>query len=521
MVEQASDTHQSRIYKRRWWTLAALSLSLLIVVIDTSILNVALPTLQRELDASGTQLQWMVDAYILVFAAMLLPMGSLGDRLGRAHVLRAGMLIFVAASLGAVFSQSASQLIAARAVMGMSAAMIMPSTLAIIMNVFPREERGKAIGVWAAVSGAGIALGPILGGLLIEYFNWGAIFFVNVPIIVVALIAGRFLVPNSRDPHPRRFDLPGTILSASALSILVFGLIEGGDLGWTHPVVGASLAAAVVVGILFVAWERHTANPLLDIRLFRSLRFSAGAGSITLLVFGQFGMVFGLTQYMQFVLDYSALETGIRFLPLAAGIAIGSGMSHRMVRRLGTTRVMVQGFLGFTVTVALASFWQIDTPYWTLGLIFFLWGLSMGNIIAPAVDSVLGAVPKARSGVGSAINSVSVQVGGAIGVATLGSVLVSVYSSSVAPAIASISMLPVELADAARDSVGAAIIIAGTLPEGVGDVLALAARESFMDAWQVMALVVCGIGVVAAVFVRRFMPPRHLPEEEVEKLAPL
>jgi predicted MFS family arabinose efflux permease len=358
-----------------------------------------------------------------------------------------------------------------------------------------------------------------LGGLLIEYFHWGAIFFINVPIVAVALIAGWFLVPNSRDPHPRRLDIPGTILSAFALSILVFGLIQGGDWGWTDPVVGAMLAGAVVIGLLFVIWERHTANPMLDMRLFRHPRFSVGAGSITLLVLGQFGMIFGLTLYMQFVLGYSALETGIRFLPMAVGMAIGSGMSHRLVGRFGTTRVIATGFLGFTVIVFFASFWQIDTPYLVLGLILLFWGFFNGNIMAPAMDSVLGAVPEARSGVGSAMNSTSIQVGGAIGVGALGSVLSSVYSSSVAPAIAAMPTLPAELADAARDSVGTAIIIAGTLPEGTGDTLALAARESFMDAWQVMALVVCGIGVVATGFILRFMPPRHLPEEELEELA--
>ena len=518
MVEQTPATEQSRIYRRRWWTLAVLSLSVLIVAIEISRLNVALPTLQRELDTSGAELQWIVNAYILALAAFLLTMGSLGDRLGRAPALRAGLFIIAAASLGAMFSRSAFQLIAARAVIGVGAALIMPATLAIITNVFPREERGKAIGAWAAMSGVGIALGPILGGLLIEYFHWGTIFLINVPVVAVALIAGWFLVPNSRDPHPRRLDIPGTILSASALSLLVFGLIKAGDWGWADPMVDAILAGAVVAVILFIAWERHTATPMLDIGLFRHPRFSAGAGSITLLMLGQFGMIFGLILYMQFVLGYSALETGIRFLPIALGWSIGASVSHRLVTNFGTTRVIASGFLGFTVMVVFASFWQIDTSYLVLGLILFFWGFFSGNIMVSAVDSVLGAVPQARAGVGSAMHGTSVQVGGAIGVASLGSVLSSVYSSSVTPAIAAIPDLPMELADTARDSVGAAVIAASTLPEGAGDALALAARESFMDAWQVMALVVCGIGVVTIGFVLRFMPPRHLPEEEVGEL---
>jgi len=455
----------------------------------------------------------------LAFAALLLTMGSLADRLGRARVLQAGLLLFGAASLGAVFCQTAAQLIAARVFMGIGASLIMPATLAIIVNVFPREERGKAIGVWVAVPGVGIALGPITGGLLIEYFNWGAIFFINIPIVVVALTAGWFLVPNSRDPHPRRLDILGTILSAAALSLLVFGLIKGSDWGWGSQAVVGSLAGAVVVGILFVTWERHTANPMLDMWLFRNPRFSTGAGSITLLMLGQMGLVFGLTQYMQFVHGYSALQTGLRFLPLAFGMAMGSNMSHRLVGRLGTTRVTFFAFCGFAAMNAGASFWQVDTSFLVLGLMFFVMGFCMGNIVAPSVDAVLGAVPEVRAGVGSATNSVSVQVGGAIGVASLGSVLSSAYTSKVDPLLAAMPGLPPDVANVARDSVGAAMIVSDTLPEGAGEALAMAAGESFMDAWQVMALVACGIGVLAAGLIIKFMPPRHLPQEETYESA--
>ncbi|MBM3131934.1 MAG: MFS transporter, partial [Chloroflexi bacterium] len=245
MTGRATDAMQARIYKRRWWTLAVLSMSLLIIGIDNTILNVALPTLQRELDTTGSELQWIVDAYVLAFAALLLTMGALGDRFGRALLLRIGIFVFGAASFGATFADSASHLVIARSIMGIGASMIMPATLAIISNVFPREERGKAIGAWGAVTGAAIALGPITGGILLEHFYWGSVFFINVPVVIVALVAGWFLVPESRDPNPRRPDIPGTVLSSGALSLLVFGLIKGGDWGWRDPGVLGTLCGSV------------------------------------------------------------------------------------------------------------------------------------------------------------------------------------------------------------------------------------------------------------------------------------
>ena len=377
------------------------------------------------------------------------------------------------------------------------------------LYVEQRSSTSELYVSWGAMNGAGVALGQILGGVLIEYFSWSAIFFINVPIVVVALAVGLFLVPNSRDPNPRRPDIPGTVLSVGTLSILVFGLIKGGDWGWSDPVVLASLAGALLLGALFVVWERRTSTPLLDIWLFRNRRFSVGTSSVALIAFAQFGIIFGLTLYMQFVQGYSALETGIRFLPVAAGIALGSGTSHRRIARFGTHRVVALGFLGVSVLAGLAAFWQVDTAFWHLGLMFFVWSFCMGNIIAPSVDAVLGAVPGERAGVGSAVNGVSVQVGGAIGVATLGSVLSTVYASKIEPVVSALTQLPEEAARMARDSVGTAMIVADKLPGQIGDTLAAAAGRSFMDGWQVLALVVCGLGIVGSLWALKFMPPRH------------
>ncbi len=506
----------TRDYRRRWWTLVVIAISVLIVVIDSTIVNIALPTLQRELNTTLSQLQWIINAYIMVFAALMLTMGALGDLIGRAKMLQAGIVVFAGASLAAAFASSGGQLILWRSIMGIGGAMILPATLAIITNVFPREERGKAIGVWAGLNGIGVALGPIIGGLIIENFQWHWIFLINIPIAAVALIAGWFLVPDSRDPSPKRPDLPGTILSAAALSSLVFGLIQGGNWGWTNPAVIGSLSGSVVIIILFILWERHTNQPMLEIGFFRSARFSAGVGAVSIMSLALIGITFALTLYMQFVNGYDALETGIRFLPLALGIFIGAGSADKIVSRLGTTRVMVLGFIGTAIIGALASFWQVETAYWQLGLMFFGLGFFLGYIAAPATEAVMGALPEARAGIGSAMNTVSRLVAGSIGVAALGSALSTIYSSSFAKAAATIAGLPAEIAEAASESVGAAVTIAETLPPGVGDALAQAAKESFMDGWQVMAFVTCGVSAIGAIVVLKSMPPRHepLPEEQ-------
>lgn len=505
----------SRAYRMRWWTLVVIAVSVLIVVIDSSIVNIALPTLQRELGTTMSELQWIVSAYIMAFAAMMLTMGALGDRLGRARMLHAGIVIFGGASLAAAFASTGGQLIIWRAIMGIGGAMILPATLAILTNVFPREERGKAIGVWAGLNGIGIALGPIIGGLIIDELQWNWIFLVNIPIAVVALTAGWFLVPDSRDPNPKRLDPQGTVLSAAALSALVFGLIQGGNWGWTDGAVIGSLAGSVALMALFALWERHTTHPMLEIGFFRSARFSVGVGAVSMMALALVGMTFALTLYMQFVNGYGALETGIRFVPLALGIFMGAGSADKLVSRLGTTRVIVTGFAGTAVIGALASFWEVNTAYWQIGAMFFGLGFFLGYIAAPATDAVMGALPEARAGVGSAMNTVSRLVAGSIGVAALGAVLSTIYSSSFERAASAIAGLPADVAEAASDSVGAAVTIAAKLPPGLGDAVARAARESFMDGWQIMAFFTCGMSVIAALLILRFMPPRHeaLPAE--------
>ena len=511
MAGEGSVSRESVAYRRRWWTLGVLSTSLLIIGLDNTILNVAIPTLQREFDASATSLQWMVDAYILVFAGLLLTMGSLGDRYGRRLALQVGLVVFGLSSLFAAQAGSSGQLITARALMGIGGALIMPSTLSILTNVFPRDERGKAIGIWAGVSGLGIGLGPLAGGLLLEHFWWGSVFFINIPIIAVALVAGVLVVPESRDPHPVPLDIPGAVLSISAVTILVFSIIEAPVRGWTDGLVLAGFVVGVLLVGLFVFWEIRTEHPMLNLAFFRNPRFSAGAGAISIGFFSLFGMVFGMTQYLQFVQGYTPLEAGLRMVPMALGIAVGAGLSHRLVTRLGTNKVVAMGMVLVGGVLISISFWDPSTEYWVIGLTFFCMAFGMGNVMAPSTDSVMGAVPEANAGVASAMNDVTRQVAGAFGVAVMGSVMNTVYSGRMEDAV---TRLPAEAADAARDSVGAASRVASMLPGEIGTRLAETARTAFSDALGVAVLVAAGVALAGSALIAKFMPPRHLPKEE-------
>src|SRR5919108_1194005 len=331
IVYQEEEQHMSAtaqtIHDRRWWTLLVLSTALLVISLDNTILNVALPTIERDLDATSGQLQWIVDSYRLVFAGLLLTMGALGDRFTRRGALAAGLFIFGSASLASAFAGSAPMLIATRALMGVGGALIMPTTLSILTNVFPAHERPKAIGIWAAVAGIGVGVGPAAGGFLIDQFDWTAVFLVNVPIVIAALVAIPKLVPDSRDPEQARLDPVGALMSTAGLGVLTATIIEAPGWGWsdTRILAGFGIAAAVLAA--FVAWELRTSSPMLDVRLFRIRRFTGASGAATLVFFALFGAIYFLTTYLQEVLDYTPLEAGVRMLPIAAGLIVGGPMS--------------------------------------------------------------------------------------------------------------------------------------------------------------------------------------------------
>jgi len=512
LQENVSTEKLGRKYERRWLTLAVITITVIAIGLDQMILNIAIPTLQRELNATASQLIWMVDAYIVVFAGLMLTAGALGDKFGRAKALNVGIGIFAISSLGAAYSQTAEQLIAARAVMGISGALIMTATLSIVTDVFPREERGRAIGVWAGVSAMGIFLGPVIGGVLLENFWWGSVFLINVPIAIVALILGLALVPDSKDPAAPPLDIPGLVLSMAAIGFLVYGIIEAPSRGWTDARVLGSLTAFIPLAIVFLVWERRTSHPMIDFGFFSNPRFSAGAAGTSLASFARLGAGFGLTQYLQFVQGYTPLEAGVRMLPLVLGIAVGAGFSDRLVEKWGTTRVVSGGLTLMTGCIVTFLLWQPDTDYWLVGLNLAVLAFAVGNIMAPSTDAVMGAVPEAKAGVGSAINGVARMLAGALGAAVIGSVMYTIYSDQIADVVA---VLPSEVAEVASDSVGAAMHIASSLPPEVGQPLAQASGQAFTDSFGLALLIGAGVSLLGAVLVAMYMPPTHLKDDEI------
>ncbi|HWT23843.1 MAG TPA: MFS transporter [Solirubrobacteraceae bacterium] len=493
-------------YARRWKTLAVLSLALLIIGLDNTILNVALPSLQEEFDASSSTLQWIVDSYLLVFAGLLLTMGTLGDRFGRKLALQAGLALFGGASLAVLFVDSADGLIAVRAVMGVGGALIMPATLSVLTNVFPREERAKAIGIWAGMASIGIGLGPFFGGLLLEYFDWTSVFLVNVPVAAIALAAGALLVPESRDPEPGAFDVPGAVLSVGSLVSLVYAVIEAPERGWTDPRILACFGVAALLAVCFVRWELHTKEPMLNLSFFRNPRFSIASAGISIAFFSLFGAIFALTQFLQDAHGYSALEAGAAMTPMAAGLVAGSVSSIKLSARLGTAKVVTAGLLGLAACLAASVFWSADMPYLPLGLWFFGVAVALGWVTGPATDSVMGAVPEEKSGVASAMNDVTRQVAGALGTAVIGSMITSLYAARVGDSVAG---LPEEARVAAEDSIGHANAIAAQLPGEEGTRIADAAADAFTEAMGLGFAVAAAAALLAAVAVKLWLPARH------------
>jgi EmrB/QacA subfamily drug resistance transporter len=506
-----------KVYARRWKTLAVLSVALLIIGLDNTILNVALPSLQDEFSASSSTLQWIVDSYLLVFAGLLLTMGTLGDRFGRKRALMAGLALFGGASLAVLVVDSANQLIVVRGLMGIGGALIMPATLSIITNIFPREERGKAIGIWSAMASVGIGLGPLFGGLLLEWFSWTSVFLVNVPVAVLALVAGFVLVPESRDPKPGAFDALGAVLSIGALLALVYPIIEAQDRGWTNPIILSCFGLAAILGTAFVRWEMRTPSPMLNLSFFRNPRFSMASGAIGLAFFALFGAIFALTQWMQDAHGYSALQAGAAMVPLAAGLVVGAISSIKLVARFGTTRIVAAGLVGLGVQLATSLLWSPDMAYWSLGLWFFAVAMNMGWIMGPATESVMGAVPEDKAGVASAMNDVTRQVGGSLGTAVIGSLITSLYAANMTD---SVSSLPDSAQVAAKDSVGMANAVATKLPVSQAADLTHAAASAFTDAMAIGFTVAGVTAVLAAIAVKVWLPAKHAEQPVVREVMP-
>jgi EmrB/QacA subfamily drug resistance transporter len=507
-------------HPRRWLALGVLCLSLLLVVLDNTILNVALPTLAADLGASTSDLQWIVDAYVLVFAGLLLTAGSLGDRYGRRRSLTGGLALFGIASVAGALSGSVEELIAARAVLGLGAAFVMPATLSIITNLFTDpKERARAIAAWAGVAGLGVAIGPVTGGWLLEHFWWGSVLLVNVPFVVLALVAGRRLLPESRDPAQPRLDVGGAALSIVGLTALIWTLIEAPHHGWGDIVTIGGLGLAFAVGAAFVAWERRSDHPMLDLRFFEDRRFSVSTGAITFVMFAMFGSFFILTQLLQLALGYSAFESGVRMLPVAATMFVVAPTSARLVERLGTKLVVGTGMAVVSLGLLLTSRIEVTDGYGTVATAMVVLAFGMALVMAPATEAIMGSLPPAKAGVGSAVNDTTREVGGALGVAVLGSVLSSIYGSRMAEALEG-TPLPVEVRSVAEESLGGALAVAGRIGGDAGATLGAVARDAFVDGVGVSLVIAAVVALVGAVGVFALLPSRGRPEDAVPEPAP-
>jgi DHA2 family multidrug resistance protein-like MFS transporter len=494
------------VHDRRWWILGTLILSLLVVVLDNTILNVALKTIQQDLDATQSELAWAVNSYTLVFAGLLFTYGVLGDRFGRRLALVVGLVLFAFASTLSAFSSSPEQLIASRALMGIGGAAVLPSTLSIIQNVFEPAERGKAIGIWAGFVGLAIAIGPITGGLLLEHFWWGSVFLVNVPVVAVALAAILWIVPESKDPSPQGLDPFGVVLSIVGLVLLVYGIIKGGETTeWGSAVVLGPLLGGAAVLAVFVLLQRRSRHPMLDVTLFRTPAFSAACGAVTLTMFALFGTVFFVSFYLQYVRDYTPLEAGVRLLPVALALAFFAPRSAGLVDRFGAKAVCATG-LGL-VTLSFSGYLLVGsgTSIWYVEALLFLQGLGMANVMAPATTSIMSTLPRERAGAGSAVNTTVRQVGGALGVAVLGSILSASYRGGITP---SLTGLPAAARDIAAESIGGTQIVAERLPPLAQGPLLAAADEAFLTAMHVTAVGSGLAGLLGLLVVLRWLPGR-------------
>jgi EmrB/QacA subfamily drug resistance transporter len=510
----SSRANRTQDVHRKPLILVSLLLASFAINLDTTIVNVALPSLVRELHASTSQLQWIVDAYSLVFAALLLAAGSLSDRRGRKGVLLVGLGVFGLASFAGGLTGTPGQLIVARGAMGVGAALTFPATLSLISNVFvERAERARAIGLWGASSGAAIALGPIVGGWLLEHFSWTSIFFAMTPVAGVAAALVAVAVPTSRDPHAPRADRPGLVLSTAAMAVLIYTIIEAPDHGWGSARSVAGFAAAVVLFAAFVAWERRTDEPLLDLSLFRNLRFTAASGSVTVVFFSLAGFIFLITQYFQFFKGYGPLSTGVHLLPVATSVGVMSVLGTKLAVRSSTKLVVTGGLLALTGFFAWVSMASSHTSYLEIAAQMVLGGSGMGLVSAPATEAIMGVVPKAKAGVGSAVNDATRLVGATLGVAVIGSVYASLYGSRLTASLP--AALPDSLSRKAHDSVGAALEIAHAAgPGAVGGQVHAAASNAFFHGMSAGCLVAAGVSAAGAVMAALLLPAQPGRSEE-------
>ncbi len=503
--------------RRRHWALAVVCLAVLVTSIDSLILNVALPTLVRDLDATTSELQWIVDAYILVFAGFLLVGGTLGDRFGRALILRIGLVVFGVASAVAAFSSSATALTICRGVMGFGAALIMPTSIAVLTNVFTdARERGRALGVWSTFAGLGLALGPVLGGLLLSRFWWGSVFLVNVPIVAVVLVISWWAVPESRNPGAAQFDPLGVVLSVVGVSALVWATIQAPTEGWGSATTLRSFAVALVLVGCFVLWELRCAHPMLELKFFRNPRFSVASVASGTANFAFAGTLFVFTQLLQFVFGYSPLSAGLSLVPMAVSFMVAGLLGPRLAERIGSKRAVALALAIFAIGLIVLATANEHSGFGIVLAATLTVGVGFGFTLAPTTDAVMGAVPREKAGMASGTLSATRQVATAMGVAVVGSLLVSGYRSVLATHTSRLGLSPTELTSA-RTSLGSALSVAHDLGGAAGRALGSAARLAFIHGMRI-GLIVCAIALgFGALLALRYLPARARDAHDIDE----
>ena len=492
-------------HPRRRLILLVLCLSLLVGVIDNTVLNTALPTLARVLHAGTSSLQWIVDSYTLCFAALLIPAGALADRYGRRLSLIGGLGVFALGRLAAAFAPNTGVLIADRVLMGFGAAFVMPATLSILNSVFPPHERPQAIAAWSAVAGVGIIVGPTLGGFLLSHFWWGSVFLVNAPIVAVALAGVLWVVPETADPGRRSLDIVGTLLVGGALVAIVDAIIEAPTRGWTGGGTLAEAAAGLVALAIFVVWELRVEHPLIDLRIFSSRAFTAASGSITVTFFALFGSLFVFTQYLQLVHGYSPLSAGVRALPFAFATGAVSPLSPILARRLGNRAVISTGLVLMGLGLLDLSTARVDTGYPALALAVAIMGAGMGLVMAPASSTIMTTVPAHQAGAGSAVNDTIREVGGSLGVAIVGSLTAAVYRNRLSARLVA-HQAPGLVVHLATGSIAAADSVGKSIGGVRGLEIVQAAHDSFTTAMVLGLRVAGGIAVAAGIAALGLIP---------------
>lgn len=497
---------------RKWLILAVVSLATLVVFLDNTVVNTAIPTIAVDLEASISQLQWVIDAYTLALAGLLLLGGSIGDRFGRKRFMLVGLAIFGAGAVGAAVATDINQLIAMRAVQGAGAAFVLPATLSIITDTFSRGERAKAIGIWSGVGALGIGLGPAFGGYLVDTFGWSSVFWMHLPILALTAI-GMLVVPESKDARKRSLDIPGAILGTAGISVLVFGLIRAGEFGWlTTQTFGTAIVAAALL-IAFVVWESRVAEPMLPMRFFKEKDFSGAVIVIGLIMFGMMVSFFFLTQFFQIVQGRSAFQAGLLLIPTAVTMMISAPVSGVVVKRTGPRLLVLGSAIAMTSGLLMLTQIHPDTTTWYIIGALGLFGLGGGLGLAPLTDTVMAAVPLNDAGIGSAVNDVSRELGAALGIATIGSVVNAFYRSNIGNELP--AGIPEQAADFVEEGVGAAGIVASQLPAPAGEALIIAANSAFIDA-VTSGFFVSALFVALAAVVAVTMIPNKMREDQAD-----